>query len=123
MTTPFKPDRWPTVTPRLFTADVEGLAAFLRATFDATGDCLAGRPAEMRIGESIIMVSDGAGMRRAAPGFLYVYVEDADDTWRKAVAAGARSIEPPTDMPYGDRRSMVEDPWGNAWQIATFRPR
>jgi len=37
------------------------------------------------------------------------------------VAAGARSLEEPVDTPYGDRRAMVEDSWGNVWQIATFR--
>jgi PhnB protein len=45
--------------------------------------------------------------------FLYVYVDDADATFRTAVAAGARAIEVPTDTPYGDRRGMVEDSWGN----------
>ena len=44
---------------------------------------------------------------------------DADATYARALAAGARSLEPPTDMPYGDRRAMVEDAWGNTWQIAT----
>ncbi len=50
-----------------------------------------------------------------------VYVDDADGTYRQALAGGARSLEAPADMPYGDRRAMVEDRWGNVWQIATFR--
>jgi PhnB protein len=73
----------------------------------------------MQIGESIVMVSDGGGQREAMPAFLYVYVEDADRTYRRAVTAGATSIEEPIDMPYGDRRAMVRDAWGNLWQIAT----
>lgn len=116
-----KPPGWPTVAPRVITADVEGLVAFLRRTFDAAGETHPGRPAELRIGDSVLLVSDGGGVREAAPAFLYIYVPDADETWRRAVDAGARTIEPPADMPYGDRRAMVEDPAGNLWQIATFR--
>ncbi len=78
------------------------------------------RPAVMRIGDSNVMVS-GTGPRPATPAFLYVYVEDADTTYRAAVEAGADSLEEPTDTPYGDRRAMVEDRWGNVWQIATFK--
>ena len=51
--------------------------------------------------------------------FLYVYVDDTDAAYRRAIDAGARSLEEPSDMPYGDRRCMVEDRWGNTWQIAT----
>ena len=50
--------------------------------------------------------------------FLYVYVDDADDTYRRALDAGARSLEEPLDTPYGDRRAMVRDPFGNIFQIA-----
>ena len=53
------------------------------------------------------------------PAFLYVYVDDTDATYRRALEAGARSLEEPLDMLYGDRRGMVEDEWGNIWQIAT----
>jgi len=50
---------------------------------------------------------------------LYVYVDDTDKIYRRALEAGAISLEEPSDMPYGDRRGMVLDEWGNAWQIAT----
>jgi uncharacterized glyoxalase superfamily protein PhnB len=63
------------------------------------------------------MVS-AAGAREAFPGFLYLYVDDADETHRRAVEAGATSLEPPLDTPYGDRRAMLRDRWGNVWQIA-----
>jgi uncharacterized glyoxalase superfamily protein PhnB len=114
----FQPDGWRTVTPRIFTDDVRGLVAFLRAVFGATGRQLANRPAEMRIGDSIVMVSSD-DVREAAPACLYVYVEDADKTYRKAMSAGAKSVEKPNDTPYGDRRAVVKDAWGNTWQIAT----
>ena len=52
------------------------------------------------------------------PAFLYVYVDDAGTTYERAVAAGATTIEAPLDTPYGDRRAMVRDPFGNVFQIA-----
>ena len=64
------------------------------------------------------MVS-GDGEREAIPAFLYVYVDDADATFLSAVSAGAVPLEQPANMPYGDRRGMVRDAWGNTWQIAT----
>jgi glyoxalase/bleomycin resistance protein/dioxygenase superfamily protein len=57
-------------------------------------------------------VTAAAGARRSRL-FFDVYVEDADETYRVAVAAGAESLEKPMDMPYGDRRATVLDPWGN----------
>jgi len=117
----FQPPGWPTVVPRIFTPDVEGLVGFLKSVFDATGDVRAGAPAEIRIGDSLIMVSDGGGAREPRAGFLYVYVADADHVFQRAVSAGARAVEQPTDMPYGDRRATVQDQWGNVWQIATWR--
>jgi PhnB protein len=50
-------------------------------------------------------------------------VEDADTVFRRAVDRGAKAIEEPQDMPYGDRRAMVGDPSGNIWQIATHGGR
>ena len=70
----------------------------------------------------MLMVS--ASLERGpAPAFLYVYVEDTDATYRRALAAGATSLEPPRDLPYGHRRAMVRDAWGNTWQIATHGGR
>src|SRR6516225_6791330 len=95
----FKPDGRRTVTPRVITDDVAGLVGCLKIVFGA------------------------GGAREAMPAFLYVYVENADETYQRAIAAGAQSIERPADMPYGDRRAMVRDSWGNVWQIATYRGR
>ena len=117
----FKPIGWPSVVPRLFANDVAGLVGFLRTVFGAEGEPRSGAPSEIHIGESIILVSDGGGVREAMPAFLHVYVENADETYRRAISAGAQSIETPADMPYGDRRATVGDPWANVWQIATYR--
>lgn len=114
----FTPPGWHTVTPRIMSADAGALVRFIKLVFDATGDYRADAPAILRIGDSMVMIG-GAEARRAMPAFLYVYVPDTDATHRRAVAAGARSVEEPLDLPYGDRRAMVEDLWGNIWQIAT----
>jgi uncharacterized glyoxalase superfamily protein PhnB len=115
------PEGWHSVTPRIVTDDVPGLVTFLRDAFGATGELVGDRPSIMRIGDSVIMVS-GVGPRAAFPAFLYVYVDDADAGYQRALAAGARSLEEPIDTPYGERRAMVEDPWGNIWQIAHVGP-
>jgi uncharacterized glyoxalase superfamily protein PhnB len=116
------PPGWHTLTTRIFTDDVEGLIAFVKRAFGATGEVVPGRPCELAIGDAWLMVSDTQA-RGAFPAFLYVYVDDADAVYRRALEGRATPLEPPQDMPYGDRRAMVEDPWGNVWQIATYRSR
>lgn len=69
----------------------------------------------------MVLISDGGGVREAMSAFLYVYVENVDETYQRAVAAGAKSIEGPADTSYGDKRATVRDSWANTWQIATYR--
>jgi len=114
------PDGWHSIVPRIVVDDVAGLVEFMRRSLGATGELATDRPTVMRIGDASLMIS-GVGPRPATAAFLYVYVDDADASWRAATEAGARSIEAPLDTPYGDRRAMVEDRWGNVWQIATPR--
>ena len=111
------PPGWHTITPRIFTADPEGLVGFVKRTFEATGDYQATRPSEIRIGDSILMIS-GTEFRATQTACLYVYVSDVEEVFARSVQAGVKVIEAPTDMPYGDRRCTVEDGWGNVWQIA-----
>jgi hypothetical protein len=83
----FQPDGWHTITPRIIVRDPENLIAFLKTVFSAQGELQPGRPAEMRIGDSIVMVSDGGGLRESSTAFLYIYVADVDATtperWRR----------------------------------------
>jgi PhnB protein len=64
----------------------------------------------MRTGDSLILVSDGGGAREARKAFLYVYVENTDKAYQRALEAGALTIEKPVDTSYGDRRATVQDP-------------
>jgi uncharacterized glyoxalase superfamily protein PhnB len=115
----YQPAGMHTVTPRIITADVAGVVAFMKSVLGATSEVHANRPAEVHIGDSMVMVSDGGGAREAVPAFLYVYVPDTDAAYQRALKAGAKIVEAPLDMPYGDRRATVRDPWGNMWQMAT----
>jgi PhnB protein len=106
-----------TITPRIVVDDVAAQVHFLRLVFEARGEVEPNRPAEMRIGDSLLMVAS-ATERERFPAFLYVYVTQADEVYQRAIAAGATSLEAPIDTPYGDRRGMVRDPFGNIFQIA-----
>jgi uncharacterized glyoxalase superfamily protein PhnB len=116
----FAPEGWRIVNPRIVVHDAERLVEFLKQVFGATGEYRQDIPSVVMIGDSQAMISD-VGIRSPMSAFLYVSVSDADATYQRALDAGARSLEEPTEMPYGDRRCMVEDKWGNTWQIATHR--
>ncbi len=114
---PALPHGWHTVTPRIVARDARRLVAFLADVFGADGAFEAERPSIVRIGDSLLMISE-ADIRPPAPAFLHVYVDDVDATFRRAVEAGVRVVEEPFATPYGDRRCMFEDDWGNRWQAA-----
>jgi PhnB protein len=111
------PPPFRTVTPRIFVGDVAKVVAFLRAVFDATGNLESERPTDVQIGDSVVIVAS-ASERAAFPAFLYVYVDDADATYLRAIENGAESIEEPLDTPYGDRRAMFRDQFDNVYQVA-----
>src|SRR5215831_2283786 len=108
----FTPKGWPTVIPRIIVDDVQGLVQFIKQVFDANGEYEEERPSVLTIGNSKIMIS-GTGVRAESNAVLYVYVPDVEATYKRTVAGGARVIEKPMDLPYGDRRCMVQDRWGN----------
>lgn len=123
MTTGFVPPGRSTVSPYLLVPSVSGALAFLAEVFasielhrvaDESG---AIRHAEVRIGDSVIMLGERPGA--AMPASVHVYVPDVDATYAKALAAGAATLSAPRDLPYGDRSAGVRDAQGNLWWIGT----
>jgi PhnB protein len=118
------PDGHANLFPYLMVRDAPGLVAWLE---DVYGAEVLGRTvmdgrlanARVRIGQTAFMVSEAGGGMDPMPAALYLFVEDCDATWAKALAAGATALYPVDDMPYGDRQGGVIDPFGNAWFIST----
>ena len=79
--------------------------------------------ATMRIGNATLEIDEAHGEYQPKPSHLHVYVPDADAMYGQALRAGATSVEPPTDKPYGDRSASVRDPFGNTWYLNTFLGR
>lgn len=118
-----KPDGYRTVTPYLVVGDAAKLLDFVRDAFGAKEKVRMPGPggtvahAEFEIGDSVIMTGTNPG--DLMPAMIYLYVDDADGTYKRALAAGGTSTEEPNDTFYGDRRAEVRDPFGNRWSIAT----
>jgi PhnB protein len=75
--------------------------------------------AEIRVGDSVVEMGEPEGKYPPMPTMFYVYVPDCDVVYKRALAAGAKSIQEPADQSYGDRTSSVTDPFENTWYIAT----
>jgi PhnB protein len=119
------PEGYGTVFPYIMVNDMNGFVEFLKAVFDAKelGRTVMpdGRVANcrLRIGTTSFMASAGGEGFPPMPAMHYIYVEDADATFAKALAHGAKKIMDPMDMPYEDRQGGVIDPCGNTWWIST----
>jgi PhnB protein len=119
------PDGYHSVTPYLVVPGAAGLIDFLKQVFGAREIMRLATPedrighAELRIGDSLIMLADAQGDHQPTKTMLHVYVADADATYRRALSAGATSEREPADQFYGDRVAGVRDQWGNRWSIAT----
>ena len=115
----------PTVQPFLQPVSAEPVIDFLVAAFDAVELGRATSPegkllhTTLRIGTSAMELIDAVGIYQPMPGMFYLYVDDADASYARALAAGAESKEPPADRPYGDRNAAVQDTAGNLWYIAS----
>lgn len=119
------PAGFETVTPYLTITDVAHVIDFLQTTFNAeVKDKIANDDgtimhAELKIGSSMVMMGEPEEKDSLMPGSLYVYVDNVDETYKKALEAGAKSIREPEDQFYGDRNAGVKDSSGNIWFIAT----
>ena len=119
------PEDMPTVTPAFSVKDGAKFIEFLKSAFGATEafrlDAPDGtvRHAKLRIGNSIISVGEAHGEFQPLPSSMYMYVDDADAVYKSAIEAGATSMYPVAQQPYGDRVGGVTDPFGHQWYIAT----
>jgi PhnB protein len=121
------PEGYHSVTPYLIVDDAAALIEFLKSTFGATELSRQTQPdgsighTEMKLGDSVIMLSQSPGQWKAMPCMLYIYIDDVDTVYARGLAAGGTAIQPPTDQSYGDRRGAVLDSNGNQWWIATHQ--
>ena len=119
------PEGYHTVTPYLVVKGANNLITFLKQAFDAKELVRMDREngevmhAEITIGDSRIMVSDASVQYAPTISNIFLYVADADGTYKKAINAGAASSMEPADQFYGDRMGGVKDQFGNHWWIGT----
>ena len=114
------------LTPYLIVPGAARFVEFVKAAFDAEEKLRVPTPdgsrivhAEIRIGDSMIELSDGNEQYPARPASIHLYLEDTDGAYQRALAAGATPLHPVEEMPYGERSGGVEDRFGNRWYIAT----
>lgn len=113
------------VVPYLAMDDAAGFLAFVEKVFDAKLTYPETRPEkieghhEVSVSGCTIMFSSTSEKCKPAPANLFVYVEDADDVYARALAIGATSLMPPEDTHYG-RSGGVKDAFGNEWWMTTI---
>jgi PhnB protein len=119
------PDGFTSVTPYYFTKNTESLLKFLEQSFGAqvlgkmpgpNGKGLA--HATAKIGNAMLMFSDLMEGAIETKSNTYLYVDDPDAAIKAAEAAGGKILQPATDQFWGDRWGVVEDQFGNQWQVA-----
>jgi PhnB protein len=119
------PEGYHTITPYLIAEGVPRLLDFLERAFDGREvHRLAGPDGsiahvEYRIGDSMLMLSEARGEWKPMPTCIYLFVNDTDAVYKRALEAGATSLMEPADQFYGDRNAGVKDASGNSWWIAT----
>ena len=113
------------VTPYLVVESASRLIDFAKRAFNAEEIARMNGPdgriahAEVKIGDSVVMMSDSTAEFPPVQSQLYVYVDDTDATYKRALQAGATVVREPKNQFYGDRNASVRDTLGNIWGIAT----
>jgi uncharacterized glyoxalase superfamily protein PhnB len=119
------PEGMHNITPYLHPKGAPKVIDFLKRAFGAEEVFRAQDPAgtvhhaKIRIGDSIIAMGEAHGPYQPMPPALHLYVADTDAIYKRALEAGAISIDEPVDQDYGDRYAGVKDPFGNVWYLAT----
>jgi uncharacterized glyoxalase superfamily protein PhnB len=125
LTQSYKPEGYASVSVYVMADGAQRVIDFLKKTFDAQqlrrfdGPDGSIMHAEVRIDDTVVMISDGGGQFPAFPVWIHVYVPDVDATYRRALAAGGVSVQEPVQKGDPDRRCGVKDPAGNTWWIST----
>jgi uncharacterized glyoxalase superfamily protein PhnB len=121
----YKPDGYQDVMPYMLVEGAEKFIDFMKEAFGAeelgryAGDDGRIMHAAVRIGDTVIELSEGSGEYAPRQAALHIYVEDVDAVYAKALAAGATSLAEVEDKFYGERSGGVTDHSGNHWYIAT----
>jgi PhnB protein len=124
MTSPAPPG-YSTVSPYLIVDGADATIDFVRRVFGAEvirrfeADGGGVLHAEVRIGETVVMIADGNAEWKPIAANVHVYVEDVDATHSVAIRVGAESVQEPERRGDEDRRGGVRDPGGTTWWIAT----
>jgi PhnB protein len=119
------PSSYNRVMPYLTIPRAGEFIEFVKKVFDAQEKRRMGPPngpvmhGEVKVGDSVIMFCDASDDNPAESALLMIYVENCDDTYKKALEAGAQSRGEPTDQFYGDRIAKIEDPFGIHWAISS----
>jgi uncharacterized glyoxalase superfamily protein PhnB len=114
-----------TLTPYLVVPDADAELKFLDKAFGATEQlCMRGEDqtvqhAEIKIGDSLVMLGQAGQQWKATSASLYLWVPNVDEVYAKALAAGAKSQSPPENKPYGHRNAGVVDTNGVTWWIGS----
>lgn len=125
MSLPYKPAGYSTVSLYLIVEGASRTIEFLVQVFDAVelrrflGPDGTIRHAEVRLDDTVIMLADSATDWPAVPTSVHVYVADVDATYRRALAAGAESVQEPAKKDDADKRGGIQDAGGTTWWIAT----
>jgi len=125
MRSSYKPNNYSTVSPYLIVDGAEATIAFLVKVFDALElrrfPNEAGKlmHAEVRIDDTVIMLADNGDDWPPIPSYVHVYVADVDETYRRALEAGATTVQEPVKKEDEDKRGGVMDAGGTTWWIAT----
>jgi uncharacterized glyoxalase superfamily protein PhnB len=120
-----KPETYSAVSPYLVVDGASQTIEFLTAVFDAVelrrfpGPDGTLMHAEVRIDDSVVMLADSTAEWPPVPSYVHVYVPDVDATYRRALDAGAVSVQEPVQKEDADKRGGVRDAGGTTWWIAT----